>query len=586
MPGGILSMVCYGCNDLYLTGAPQITFFKIAYRRYTNFSVESVVVSPNNHTNFGEEIEIMVPRIGDLMSKTYLTIDIPETYFSFNEFEFTSTTPTLDATLLANYNKVKSFMKYNTAAYRSILRDYKVTDISTTDIKTNLDILINGDGQIAKINFENLYNDGLPDILKFYIKTSNIFTMTEDILSVDTTDTEVINSIYNIAENSIQTSIKCQGYYFSLYNAALKKYNIDLLQNLKFSWNTNLGHSIIEYIDVYVGGEYIDRTDGELLEIYYQLKNKNTKDEIYNKMIGNVESLYNFDSNKKPAFTLYIPFQFWFTKNIGSSFPLVASQHSDVIFKIKFKSLNNCATIQNLPLYDYTLEDLWNDKNYYLNCSLLIDYIFLDGLERRKFAQSSHEYLIETTQIEYQIINTTNFIYHLNMKHPCKEFIWFFQKEIYRTDDFGKYTGEFNNFTLFTYAKRGNPMIRASIALNGDEKINKFVGSWQYYNYIQPYQHHTRTPLDGVNIYSNSLAPEELQPSGQMNLSRIKDVAFNFELEPNAFYYYLSEINPDVVFGSGDDQTITTNLYFKMYAICYNILRFSNGYVGLAFSAA
>jgi hypothetical protein len=129
-------------------------------------------------------------------------------------------------------------------------------------------------------------------------------------------------------------------------------------------------------------------------------------------------------------------------------------------------------------------------------------------------------------------------------------------------------------------------MIRSSISLNGDEKINKFVGTWQYYNYIQPYQHHTRTPLDGVNIYSNSLAPEELQPSGQMNLSRIKDVAFNFELEPNAFNYYLSEINPDVVFGSGNDQTLTTNLYFKIYAICYNILRFSNGYVGLAFSAA
>ena len=129
-------------------------------------------------------------------------------------------------------------------------------------------------------------------------------------------------------------------------------------------------------------------------------------------------------------------------------------------------------------------------------------------------------------------------------------------------------------------------MIRTSISLNGDEKINKFVGSWQYYNYIQPYQHHTRTPLDGVNVYSNSLAPEELQPSGQMNLSRIKDVAFNFELDANAFFYYLSEVKPDIVYGSGNDAVMSTNLYFKMYAICYNILRLSNGYAALAFSAA
>jgi hypothetical protein len=585
MPAGLLTMVCYGCSDLYLTGAPQITFFKLAYRRYTNFSIESIVVGPNTNTNFGNEIEIIVPRTGDLISKTFLEIHLPETYFSFNEFEFLYITPTLDSTILENYNKVKNFMKYNTAAYRTILRDYNVTGIRTSDIKQNLDILINGDGQTAELNFDNLFNENLPELIKYYIRTSNIFKTLENILLNDTDDPNALTTIFEIATNSIKSSIKCQEYYFNLYNDELKKYNIDLLQNLKFAWNKNLGHNIIEYIDLYIGGEYIDRNDGELLEIFYQLKNLNSKDELYNELIGNVETLTNFNSEKKPAFTMYIPLQFWFTKNYGSAFPLVASQNSDVLFKIKFKNINNCATIENLPDYTYSIDDLWNDKNYYLNCNLLIDYIFLDGLERRKFAQSSHEYLIETIQTEFLIIDRENYIYHLDMKHPCKEFIWFFQKEAYRINPEGKNLIGFNNFSISkNYV--GSLLKNCSISLNGDEKINANVGSWQYYNYIQPLQFHTRTPADGVFIYSNALSPEQIQPTGTMNLSRIKDVAFNFNFYPEAFQYKKSDIDPTIEPDSAVDEILETELYFKFYVIGYNILRLSNGYTGLAFSAA
>lgn len=578
-------MVCYGCNDLYLTGAPQITFFKIAYRRYTNFSIESIVVAPNTHTNFGEEIEIIVPRTGDLLSKTILEINVPETYFSYDEFEFVTPTPTIDSTLLSNYNKVKTFMKYNTAAYRSILRDYNVSGIKTSDIKQNLDLLINGDGQTAQINFDNLYNVSLPELLKYYIKTSNIFSMTKDILAVDTSNTTVLLNVYQIAENCIKSSIKCQEYYFNLYNDALTQYNIDLLKNLKFSWNKNLGYNIIEYIDVYIGGEYIDRIDGELMEITYQLTGFDTKDDLHNQINGTLDTLNNFDSKIKPAFKMYIPLQFWFSKHYGSAFPLVASQHSDVVIKIKFRKINDCATIESISNYTYTLEDLWNDKNYYLNCNLLVDYIFLDGLERRKFAQSSHEYLIETVQSTYDIVDKQNFIFHMDMKHPCKEFIWFFQKEVYRNDLEGKYLSQFNNFSL-NPENYGSLMKNCSISLNGDEKINSNVGRWQYYNYIQPLQCHTRTPNDGVFVYSNALAPEQIQPSGTMNLSKLKDVAFNYTFNNNAFIYKKSDIDPTIEKDSAIDETLETKLYFKIYAICYNILRLSNGYTGLAFSAA
>lgn len=80
MAGGLLNIITYGAADLFLTGAPQITFFKILYRRYTNFSKESVYVELGN-LSFGEEVTIQFPRVGDLISNTYLQLNIPSVHF-------------------------------------------------------------------------------------------------------------------------------------------------------------------------------------------------------------------------------------------------------------------------------------------------------------------------------------------------------------------------------------------------------------------------------------------------------------------------------------------------------------------------
>jgi hypothetical protein len=589
MTGGLLNIISYGSNDLYLTGAPQVTFFKTVYRRYTNFAVESIEVNPNTNTNFNEEFQVIIPRYGDLLSKTYLKIDLPEVYFSYNEFEFTAPPSPYNPTDENNYNTVVEFMKYNAAAYRSIKRDSEIIDITTADISYNLFNLLNGPGQQAQVNFNNLYSidlsgtiDGLD--IKYLLKTSDIFSTTSNLLLVDTSNNDVINNILNINNKGIESSIKCQEYYFNKKKLTDYNYELNQLGNLKFAWNKQLGHTMIEYIDVYIGGEFIDRTEGEFLEIYSQLTLKHHLEDAYKKMIGNVEQLTTFNQNKKPAYTLLIPLQFWFTKNYGSAFPLVASEHNDVIIKIKFRNINDCATIENLINYDYTLEDLWNNKKYNLNCSLFVDYIYLDYLERKKFAQSAHEYLIETVQSVYDYIDLVDYIYHLEFKHPCKELYFFFQKNIYRQDNTGKNKDNFNNYSS-DISGTINSIVNALLNLNGFDKINKYIGSGTYYNIIQPWIYHKKNPNVGVLNYSFSLVPEELQPSGTLNFSRIKDVLFTFNINSKMFEYNLSDINYLIEPGSIDDELVTTNVLFKMYGICYNILRIKNGYCGLAFSA-
>src|SRR5579863_2394186 len=78
MPGGIIQIATYGSQDIYLTGTPQITFFKVVYRRHTNFAIESIAQCFIGDTNFGTESSIVFDKIGDLMHKSYLEIILPE----------------------------------------------------------------------------------------------------------------------------------------------------------------------------------------------------------------------------------------------------------------------------------------------------------------------------------------------------------------------------------------------------------------------------------------------------------------------------------------------------------------------------
>lgn len=586
MPGGLLNILCYGCNDLYLTGAPQITFFKTAYRRYTNFAIESVEVKPNTNTNFGQEVSFLIDRNGDLISKTYLKIDLPQTFFTFNEFQFNR--PAIVYTnpqAHINYEYVTEFMKYNVAAYRSIIRNKDVIGLTTFNIRDDLNVLFNVQGQTALTNYNSLYNTGLSTLIKYYLKTSNIYEQTQKYFFTDTSDNNVINTIMNIAESSIKSSIKVQEYYYEQYHH-LKESRFEYNNpNMKFAWNQYIGHNIIEYIDVYIGGEFIDRTEGEFLKSLFELSIHETLIPTYNKLVGQVPELITFDRTTKPQFSIFLPLQFWFCRNIGSAFPLVASQHNDFIIKVKFRQLNNCGTIENITGYNYTLEDLWNSKSYNLNVSLFVDYIYLDGLERRKFAQSAHEYLIETTQVFMDIVRTPSYTIHLDFSHPCKEVIFFFQKEAYRIDVTGKNINDYINYSIDSSGTIG-PLIDGQLLINGETKVHQNIGTNKYFNIIQPMELHTRTPRVGIYNLGFCLNAEEIQPSGTLNLSRLKDFLFIFNLNIKAFTYYLSDIDPTITPGSITDEQMSTNLIFKMYARCYNILRISNGYAGLAFSAS
>merc|ERR1712022_8553 len=123
-----------------------------------------------------------------------------------------------------------------------------------------------------------------------------------------------------------------------------------------------------------------------------------------------------------PEMDLYIPLEFWFCRNPGLALPLIALQYHEVKINIEFRPVSDCCYMNGVT--PTSLEA----------ASLYVDYIYLDTDERRRFAQVSHEYLIEQVQFtgDESVSSVSNKI-KLNFNHPCKELIWVVQKDTHVT---------------------------------------------------------------------------------------------------------------------------------------------------------
>jgi hypothetical protein len=376
-----MQLVAYGAQDIYLTGQPQITFFKVVYRRHTNFAIEAIEQTFNGSPSFGSKSSVQITRNGDLVTKMYL-----------------------------------------------------------------------------KVTLSNATGGGAT-----YIRDA--------------------------------------------------------------------GNGVISDVELQIGGTRIDKHYGHWLSVWSSLSRPCGKDHAYHQMIGNANTTADgdvavaagslADGNTQ---TLFVPLQFFCCRNDGLALPLIALQYHDVRLEFNFAA----ATDMNDAAL--TISD----------AQLLVDYIYLDSEERKRFAQASHEYLIEQLQVSDESCSTGTNKYRLNFNHPCKELIWLVQA------------------TADKIAESSSVVITtAQLKLNGHDRHSEQSGA--YFSQVQPYQHHTRAPRAGVYCYSFALNPEEHQPSGSCNFSRIDNAELN------------------IVAGASSDKV-------TIYAVNYNVLRIMSGMGGLAYS--
>jgi hypothetical protein len=193
----------------------------------------------------------------------------------------------------------------------------------------------------------------------------------------------------------------------------------------------------------------------------------------------------------------------------------------------------------------------------------------LDSAERKRFAQASHEYLIDQVQIlDFDNITQNRYGAKLEFFHPCKEIVGFAQPVAYRENpDFFTKT-QITNYGINPDGTV-NPFKNAEIMFHS--RIRQFDIDSNYYNYVQPYEYHNSTPPDGINLFCFALHPEEEQPTGSCNFSRLSS--------KQMFITFRDGFIPEL-----DEEVFESTVILRFYARNINILRFMSGMAGCAYS--
>lgn len=227
-------------------------------------------------------------------------------------------------------------------------------------------------------------------------------------------------------------------------------YNGSNSECVKFAWCRRVGHALIYDVNIEIGGSEIDKQYGDWFTIWYELARNIGQDRGYAKMIGDVPELTELQTIQEPTnngqvikddYTVYVPMQFWFCRNNGLALPLIALQYHEVRLNFNFRPFEQCV------VYSSNVSDprLFNRGTtgvaISMNCSVLVDYIYLDSEERRRFAQVGHEYLIEQLQFNQPVaVNTANSSTQLFFNHPVKALMWGLKIGYYRGGKFLAYS--------------------------------------------------------------------------------------------------------------------------------------------------
>ena len=491
-----MQLVAYGAQDVYLSANPQITFFKVVYRRHTNFAMESIEQVFNGSADFGRKVTATISRNGDLIHKAYLRVQLPNVQVAAGD-------------------------------------GFRWLDWVGHVLLKSVEIEIGGQ------RIDKHYGDWL-----------------------------------HIWNELTQTAGHQLGYANMVGNVP------------------NLTQPTI----VPAG-----TLTGQLPTVAGQV--------------------------------LWIPLEFWWNRNPGLALPLIALQYHEVKINIEFTQASYCywaaSSVSTTSAGGVTTTAMtgapsgnYGNQISMASCSLFVDYIFLDTDERRRFSAAAHEYLIEQLQFTGdESTNSANNKIKLSFNHPTKELIWVCQvDENVNTSAPPTYGPQWFNYTdgpdsslspsfpynvnspIFdpqgtaTLATVGNnsmggmpgvaaggangvylpvsfsggtnPCSQVLLQLNGHDRFSQRDGN--YFSLVQPYQHHENVPKQGINVYSFALKPEEHQPSGTCNFSRIDTAVLQLTLTAAS-----------VVNSTTNSSRIVK---IRVYAVNYNVLRIMSGMGGLAYS--
>lgn len=310
------------------------------------------------------------------------------------------------------------------------------------------------------------------------------------------------------------------------------------------------GEALLKEIDCEIGGQRVDRVYSDYARIYDELFRSADEKAAYKRMVT-----FDDDAEDGEIKRMFIPITLWFTRSPGLAVPLISLQYHELKLSLTF------AAASEIPGIDVTYDGIQD-------ATLWADYIFLDVDERRRFATVSHEYLI--TQCQHSGVETvspkdTSKAVHnvrLSLNHPVRWLAW-----VIKGSKHGQFTGTQPGETNEKFA----PLYSARLQLNGHDRFAERVGA--YFNYVQPFQAIKAKPAAGVYLYSFALRPDEHQPSGSANFSRIDNATLILQFKQTNKAGVADVLDEDSTLANVGGNL--TNLL--VFAESYNILRIMSG---------
>jgi hypothetical protein len=552
MGGGLMQLVAYGAQDVYLTGNPQITFWKVTYRRYTNFAIESIEQTFNGQADFGRRVQCVISRNGDLAYRTYLQITLPE----INQLMG-----------LGNYTTGQ-----NTGVYARWL------DFPGEQLIAQVEVEIGGQ------RIDRQYGD--------WMHIWNQLTMTSEqqrgyfkMIGNTTQLTFITDPSFSDVESPCDSLAPRQ--VCAPRNALPET---TLYVPLQFWFCTNPGLALpliaLQYHEVKINLDI--RPIDECLWAVTTLNCQSTSNTPYT--VGRPVPATIAYNQSLVAASLYVDYVFLDTDERRR---MAQNPHEYLITQLQFtgdESVGSSSNKIKLNFNHPVKELIWvvqPDQNVDYCSSLTCDALLFKVLGAQPFnytdaidalpnaihafggpasiAADSRAYidvngLFEDAGALDLPADLTGYWNGVNNPYS--------QPGLGEADNQGSGVSDAGTFVLSEtsldmHCWGQNPVVTAKLQLNGQDRFSEREGT--YFSWVQPYQAHTRNPDEGINVYSFALRPEEHQPSGTCNFSRIDNATLQLVLS-----------NATV------EGTKTAKV--RVYATNYNVLRIMSGMGGLAYS--
>ena len=541
MAGGLMQLVAYGAQDVFLTGTPEITFWKVSYRRHTNFAMESIEQTFSGQADFGRRVTCTISRNGDLAFRTYLQVTLPEinqemkpsgsdcVYARWLDFPGEQLIAQVEVEIggqridrqygdwMHIWNQLTMSSEQQRGYFKMVGQTTQLTYITDPNFAevSGPCASSGGPSQVCAprkaLPETTLYipllfwfcrNPGLalPLIaLQYHEVKINL-----DIRPIG----EVLWAVKNLTGTTSGALSVPLAYQQSLVAASLYVDYIFLDTDERRKMAQNPHEYLIEQVQ-FTGDESVGSSSNKIKLNF----NHPCKELIW---VVQPDANVDYCASLDPTQTLF--------KTLGA------------------QPFNYTDAIDALPpaIHAFGGEVETSGSNAFINTSGLFQMAGADDatnpLSQNNWASGGNP--LTPFNPNTGTIQTGSTV-----------------------SDAGTFVLAETALDMHCWGE--NPCVTAKLQLNGQDRFSEREGS--YFDVVQPYQHHTRNPDTGINVYSFSLRPEEHQPSGSCNFSRIDNAVLQLVLSAGTV--------------SG-----TNTAKVRVYALNYNVLRVMSGMCGVAYS--